>query len=336
MNSTVDERLTADRAADAAERIRRLRDEVHRVIVGQEPLLDTLIRAMLTQGHSLLIGVPGLAKTRSVRVLAHALDVSFSRIQFTPDLLPSDITGSEILVGNPDSGDRGFRFEAGPLFANLVLADEINRTPPRTQSALLEAMQERAVTVGKATHPLPSPFLVIATENPVEQEGTFPLPEAQLDRFAFSLMLDYPSADEEQEILRRTTGLHEAEARPVLDGNAVIELQRACSLVAADDAVTELAVRLIRATRPNDPEAPEIVREYVAWGAGPRASQMLVRGAKAEAVQRGETSAALADLPRLLEPVIAHRIVLNFRANRDDVSARDITIEILRSLSIAV
>lgn len=335
MQTTANElSLTPESAAAAATDLQAARREVERVIVGQDQLLDILLISLLTQGHSLLIGVPGLAKTRSVRALADALALRFSRIQFTPDLLPSDITGSEILSGAP-GGERGFKFEPGPIFANLLLADEINRTPPRTQAALLEAMQERAVTVGKISHKLPSPFLVLATQNPVEQEGTFPLPEAQLDRFYFSLYLDYPAESEEIEILRRTTGAGEATPRALLSAERILQLQRLTAAVAADDMALDLAVRLSRASRPGQ-AAPKAVNDYVAWGAGPRAGQVLIWGAKALALLAGRSAVALEDIVNLAPAVFNHRLVLNFNAERDRVTAADIVGAIRDAIHINV
>lgn len=315
--------LTPELAAAAKHDLDNVRLEIERIIVGQAQLLEILLASLLTQGHSLLIGVPGLAKTRSVRALADALSLSFSRIQFTPDLLPSDITGSDILTGGHGGVDRSFAFESGPIFANLVLADEINRTPPRTQAALLESMQERAVTVGKRTHPLPAPFLVLATQNPVEQEGTFPLPEAQLDRFYFSLTLDYPSESEETEIVRRTTKSTEPKLRGILTAERILELQQLTAAVEVDDMALELAVRLARASRPG-PAAPAAINDYVAWGAGPRAGQVCIWGAKAFALMRGETKVALADIVALLPHVLSHRLVTNFNAERDRVQTADL------------
>lgn len=327
--------LNPETAAAAATDLQAARREVERVIVGQKQLLDILLMSLLTQGHSLLIGVPGLAKTRSVRALADALALSFSRIQFTPDLLPSDITGSELLSGLP-GGERGFKFEPGPIFANLLLADEINRTPPRTQAALLEAMQERAVTVGKISHKLPAPFLVLATQNPVEQEGTFPLPEAQLDRFYFSLQLDYPSQDEEIEILRRTTAAAKISPSAILTAERILQLQQLTAAVAADTMALDLAVRLSRLSRPSVAGAPKAVNDYVAWGAGPRAGQVLIWGAKAMALMAGRTAVALEDIVDLAPIVLAHRLVLNFNAERDRIFATDIVRAIRDAVQLEV
>jgi len=312
-----------------------IRGAVTSVIVGQTELIDTLLTSLLCQGHSLLIGVPGLAKTLSVRTLANALEMSFNRIQFTPDLLPSDITGSEILEGDVGGGRRAFRFEPGPVFANLVLADEINRTPPRTQSALLEAMQEREVSAGGTTHALPDPFLVLATQNPIEQEGTFPLPEAQLDRFFFAIELDYPDAQEETAIVRQTTGGDMPAVQPVATPETVRRLQAAVPALHAPDEVVETAVALVRASRPGA-HSHELIRQYVAWGAGPRASQVLILGAKARAFLHGRDTAGYEDLLAMLPLVLRHRIVLNFSAERDGIKTGDILDAITASVEVAV
>jgi MoxR-like ATPase len=299
-----------------------VRAEVAKRIVGQTRLVDTLLLSLMTQGHALLTGVPGLAKTRSVRSLASALQLEFARIQFTPDLLPSDITGAEMLEGGVGEGRR-LRFERGPIFANLVLADEINRTPPRTQSALLEAMQERHVTAGGQSHPLPQPFLVLATQNPIEQEGTYPLPEAQLDRFAFGVTLGYPEGGEEREILRRTTAGAEPPITPVMDAAGVLALQDLVPRVPIRDEVIDVVVRLVRATRPDD-DAPALVREAVAWGAGPRAGQVLVMAAKAAALLAGRPEAALEDVLEWLPEVLSHRVVLHPRAERAGIAMPEV------------
>ncbi len=322
-------------ADEAREILERIQQEVRKVIVGQEELVEILLVALLSRGHSLLIGVPGLAKTRSVQALADAMELSFNRIQFTPDLLPSDITGSEILDGDVQGGARSFRFEQGPVFANLVLADEINRTPPRTQAALLESMQERSVTVGTTTHPLPDPFLVLATQNPIEQEGTFPLPEAQLDRFFFSVNLTYPDEQQEMEIVRRTTVASQEQVQPVATAADIVRLQTLLPGIEAADEVIDTAVRLVRSTRPG-PDAIKTINEYVAWGAGPRGSQDLILGAKALALLSGRTAASLADMVRLLPNVLGHRVVLNFSAERDKVTVDQLIPDIRDAVTIAV
>lgn len=312
----------AERREAALAGLSAVRGEVAKRIVGQTRLVDTLLLSLMTQGHALLTGVPGLAKTRSVRSLAAALQLDFSRIQFTPDLLPSDITGAEMLEGGVGEGRR-LRFEPGPVFANLVLADEINRTPPRTQAALLEAMQERHVTAGGQSHPLPRPFLVLATQNPIEQEGTYPLPEAQLDRFAFGVALGYPDPAEEREILRRTTVGEEPPINPVMDAAGVLALQELVPQVPVREEVVDAVVRLVRATRP-DEDAPSVVREAVAWGAGPRAGQVLVLAAKAAAVMAGRPEAALADVLEWLPEVLSHRVVLHPRAERAGIAMPEV------------
>ncbi len=307
-----------------AEARARLLAQVGRRIVGQAEVLDGILTAVLAGGHALLVGVPGLAKTLMVSSVAEALALRFSRIQFTPDLMPSDITGTEVIEEDLGTGRRAFRFVQGPIFANIILADEINRTPPKTQAALLQAMQEHEVTVGGATYPLEAPFFVLATQNPIEQEGTYPLPEAQLDRFMLELHVGYPSRAEEEAIVERTTGDLAAELSPVLSAQELIGLQRLVRRVPAPKVVVEAAVRLARLTRPAEAGAPEAVREYVSWGAGPRASQYLVLGAKARAAMDGRPMADLEDLDAVLIPVLRHRLVLNFNAEAAGTKAEDI------------
>ena len=302
----------------------RLRREVGRVIVGQDETVHLVLAALLSRGHVLLVGVPGLAKTLLVRTLSRALDLSFNRIQFTPDLMPSDITGTEILEEDHATGRRAFQFVRGPVFANVVLADEINRTPPKTQAALLEAMQEQRVTTGGRTYELDAPFFVLATQNPIEQEGTYPLPEAQLDRFMLSLTLGYPSMAEEVNIVRATTGGADADVSPVVSGADLRAFQAFVRGLPVADAVVEYAVRLVRATRPSgegvDGDAPEIVRQYLSYGAGPRASQYLVLGAKALAALDGRLTPVADDVRRVAPSVLRHRIVTTFRAAADGVT----------------
>jgi MoxR-like ATPase len=298
----------------------RLVGQVERRIVGQREVVDNIFAALLAGGHALLVGVPGLAKTLIVHTVAEALNLSFSRVQFTPDLLPGDITGSELLEEDAATGRRAFRFVQGPVFANVVLADEINRAPPKTQAALLQAMQEHAVTIGSHTHRLPEPFFVLATQNPIEQEGTYPLPEAQLDRFMFELRVDYPTAAEEELIARTTTGADQAEVGAVLSGEQLRELQLLVRRLPVPPSVVSHAVQLARATRPQDSAAPEEVRKYVSWGAGPRASQYLVLGAKARAAMDGRGIADLDDVTAVSEAVLRHRVVPNFRAEAEGVS----------------
>ncbi len=314
------ERLAAARA--------RLLDQVGQRIVGQREVLDGMLTALLSGGHALLVGVPGLAKTLMVASVAEALSLKFTRIQFTPDLMPSDITGTEVIEEDRATGGRAFRFVRGPLFANIVLADEINRTPPKTQAALLQAMQEHAVTVANQTYRLTEPFFVLATQNPIEQEGTYPLPEAQLDRFMFELHVDYPSQAEEEQIVEWTTGESVTALHPVLSGDDLLELMALVRRVPAPRVVVQAAVRLARMTRPADALAPESVKEYVAWGAGPRASQYLVLGAKARAAMDGRPMADLEDLDAVALAVLRHRIVVNFHAEAAGKKADDIVREV--------
>jgi MoxR-like ATPase len=307
----------------------RLLDEVGRRIVGQREVLDGILAALLSGGHALLVGVPGLAKTMMVSSVAEALRLKFSRIQFTPDLMPSDITGTEVIEEDLTTGRRSFRFVPGPLFGNIVLADEINRTPPKTQAALLQAMQEHAVTVASQTYKLAEPFFVLATQNPIEQEGTYPLPEAQLDRFMFELHVEYPSQGEEEQIVEWTTGETAAALSPVLSAEELLELMGLVRRVPAPKVVVEAAVKLARMTRPSDPLAPEVVKEYVAWGAGPRASQYLVLGAKARAAMDGRPMADLEDVAAVTLPVLRHRIVVNFHAEAAGEKAEDVVREVV-------
>ncbi len=272
-----------------------MQEELQKVIVGQDDVIEQIFAAIFTRGHCLLVGVPGLAKTLMVSTLARILDIQFKRIQFTPDLMPSDITGTNVLEED-EHGRRQFRFVEGPIFTNILLADEINRTPPKTQAALLQAMQEREVTVGQTTYPLPEPFFTIATQNPIEQEGTYPLPEAQLDRFMFNIKVDYPTADEEERILSATTRGERPEVRKVLSGRAILNLQKLVGSVAVSEYIIKYVSRLVRATRPKNDTAPEFVRELVDWGAGPRAGQFLIHGGKALAAMDGRFSVAIDDV----------------------------------------
>jgi len=308
----------------------RLREEVAKRVVGQHEVVEGLLLALLANGHALLVGVPGLAKTLLVSTLAEALDLEFQRIQFTPDLMPTDITGTEVIEEDRTTGRRVFRFVKGPVFANVVLADEINRTPPKTQAALLQAMQEHAVTIGNETLPLPSPFFVLATQNPIEQEGTYPLPEAQLDRFMFELRIGYPSRSEEEQVAMQTTGSDSKEVLPVVSADRMMELQRLVRRIPVAPSVVAYAVHLARATRPGESEAPEIIRRYVGWGAGPRASQYLVLGAKAKAALRGEPVPNFEDVRAVAHAVLAHRIVPSFEAEADGIDARRIVDELVR------
>ena len=299
-------------------------DEIGKVIVGQKEIIDQLLIALLCGGHGLLVGVPGLAKTLLISTLARSLRLSFSRIQFTPDLMPSDITGTEVLEEDQATGHKAFRFVKGPIFANIILADEINRTPPKTQAALLQAMQEHEVTAGGTTFHLEEPFFVLATQNPIEQEGTYPLPEAQLDRFIFNLWIDYPSEAEEQQIVRNTTGIQGVEVTPVLDAAQILDLQKLIRKVPVADHVINYAVGLVRKTRPGHKDVPSYISEMVSWGAGPRASQYLILGAKARAVLEGRYAASIDDVQHVAVPVLRHRIVTNFNAEAEGVTAVDL------------
>jgi len=316
--------------AEAAQVARDLRVEVARRIVGQEDVVEGLLLALLANGHALLVGVPGLAKTLIVSTLSEVLDLEFSRVQFTPDLMPTDITGTEVIEEDRSTGRRIFRFVKGPVFANVVLADEINRTPPKTQAALLQAMQERTVTAGGETHTLPRPFFVLATQNPIEQEGTYPLPEAQLDRFMFELRIGYPSREEEEAVAMRTTGVEAPEVKRVITGARLIEFQQLVRRVPVSPSAAALAVRLVRSTRPDSDEASDFIRKYVAWGAGPRASQYLVLGAKARAVLRGEPVPNHDDIRSVAPLVLAHRIVPGFEAEADGISALNVIEKLLQ------
>ena len=306
-----------------------LRSEVQKRIVGQETALDEILLALAAGGHALLVGVPGLAKTLMIRSIAEALALDFRRIQFTPDLVPSDITGSEILEEDSATGARSFRFVRGPIFANIVLADEINRAPPRTQAALLEAMQEHRVTAAGETLRLPEPFFVLATQNPIEQEGTYPLPEAQLDRFLFDVRVGYPSAEDEVSILRATTGAAPAPLRPVLGADQVVALQRAVREVAASEPALRYAAALSRATRPDDVTATTLVKRAVRWGAGPRAGQALILGAKAHAFLAGRATIAPEDIRRVALPVLRHRVLASFAAEAEGVTAEQVVTDVL-------
>jgi MoxR-like ATPase len=298
-------------------------EQLRRAIVGQAEVIEQILAAVFTRGHCLLVGVPGLAKTLMVSSVSQVLDVSFKRIQFTPDLMPSDITGTTVL-DESESGRREFRFVKGPVFANIILADEINRTPPKTQAALLQAMQEREVTVGQETYPLPDPFFVIATQNPIEQEGTYPLPEAQLDRFMFNIKVDYPSFDEEKRILELATRDEPPALGKALSGRAILNMQKLVRSVPVGDYVRDYVARLVRASRPKDPSAPTFVRKLVDWGAGPRAGIFLLQGAKAMAAMDGRFSAWVSDVKKVAVPVLRHRVVTNFQAQAEGKTSEDV------------
>ncbi len=308
---------------------RLMQEELQKVIVGQADVIEQIFAAIFTRGHCLLVGVPGLAKTLMVSSLARILDIRFKRIQFTPDLMPSDITGTNVLEED-ERGRRDFRFVEGPIFTNILLADEINRTPPKTQAALLQAMQEREVTVGQSTYPLPDPFFTIATQNPIEQEGTYPLPEAQLDRFMFNVKVDYPSAPEEEQILATTTRSEKVELRKVLSGKAILNLQKLVGSVAVSQYIVQYAARLVRATRPKDPSAPEFIRQWVDWGAGPRAGQFLIQGGKALAAMEGGHSVSIEHLQKIAIPVLRHRVSTNFQAQAEGMTSDDVIDRLVR------
>jgi MoxR-like ATPase len=304
-------------------------DQLRRTIVGQSEVIEQTLAAIFTRGHCLLVGVPGLAKTLMVSSISQILDVSFKRIQFTPDLMPSDITGTTVLDEN-EQGRREFRFVRGPIFANIILADEINRTPPKTQAALLQAMQERQVSVGQETLNLPDPFFVIATQNPIEQEGTYPLPEAQLDRFMFNVKVDYPSMDEEKRIVAMASRDETFEITKVLSSKAIVNLQKLVRSVPVGEYVIDYVVRLVRATRPKDPLAPDFVKKMVDWGAGPRAQIFLIQGGKAMAAMDGRFSVAIDDIKKVAIPVLRHRISTNFQAQAEGKTSEDIIQELLK------
>ncbi len=301
-----------------------IREQMSKVIIGQEEVIDQLLIALFSRGHCLLEGVPGLAKTLMINSLAECLSMSFSRIQFTPDLMPADITGTDVLAVNQETGEREFRFIKGPLFHNVVLADEINRTPPKTQAALLEAMQEHQVTVGQTRHQLSAPFFVLATQNPIEQEGTYQLPEAQQDRFMFKVFVDYPSFEEEKLIAKATTGNIKNEITPVLTGEEILELQAIVREVPITDHLVDYALALVRQTRIGQEGVPDFVNEWISWGAGPRAVQYLLLGSKARALLNGRTSVSTEDIAALAGPILRHRIVTNFSAESDGITTDDV------------
>ena len=294
-----------------------IKKEIGKVVIGQEKIIDQLLISLFSNGHCVLIGVPGLAKTLLIKTLADSINLTFNRIQFTPDLMPGDITGTEIIEENIDKGTKEFKFIKGPIFANIVLADEINRTPPKTQAALLEGMQEYNVTASGTTYHLDPPFFVLATQNPIEQEGTYPLPEAQLDRFMFNIWVDYPSFEEEKEIVSKTTSSTRIEIKPVISKNKIIELQSLVREVPVPESVLDYAVKLVGMTRPNSSLAPEYIKKYMSWGAGPRASQYLIIGAKARALSEGRYNVNEDDINELAIPILRHRVVNNYAAEAD-------------------
>lgn len=323
MQGNGDQPISAEAIDKLQEARRKIFDQLERVIVGQQEVIDELLIGIFSRGHCLLEGVPGLAKTLMISTLAKTLSLSFSRIQFTPDLMPADITGTEVIEEKPGGGLTQ-RFMEGPLFANVILADEINRTPPKTQAALLEAMQERQVTVGRVRHELGNPFFVLATQNPIEQEGTYPLPEAQQDRFMFKVLVDYPSFDEEFEVAKRTTSSLTQDVQPVLSGEEILELQDLVRSVPVADHVIRYALAIVRQTRVGSDGIPDFVSDQVGWGAGPRAVQFLVLGGKARALLNGRTHVTVEDIQRLCRPVLRHRMVVTFAAESDGITTDDV------------
>lgn len=329
------EALVNDQAAEAQQLEQmvaaygRLKTEISKVIIGQTDVVEQLVIALLSRGHALLVGVPGLAKTLLIKSLAEVLDLSFSRIQFTPDLMPSDITGTDLIEEDHSTGKREFRFVRGPVFANIVLADEINRTPPKTQAALLEAMQEHRVTAGVESYVLGEPFFVLATQNPIEQEGTYPLPEAQLDRFMLNLKVEYPSQEEEQQIVMQTTSASQAELSKVISREEILSYQDLIRRVPVAENVVNYAVELVGRTRPGNEDTPDFVNNWVGWGAGPRASQYLILGAKTLAALNGEPTPGIDEVKQIAAPVLRHRVLTNFNAEADGVSVDDIISKLL-------
>jgi MoxR-like ATPase len=310
----------------------RLQQELHKVIIGQDDVIELMLAAIFARGHCLLVGVPGLAKTLLISTLAKALHLQFNRIQFTPDLMPADITGTDILEEDPSTGKRGFRFVKGPVFSNIILADEINRTPPKTQSALLQAMQEYQVTAGGRTYPLDLPFFVLATQNPIEQEGTYPLPEAQLDRFMFMVNIGYPSRDEERAIVRATTMDLDATPEAILSASDILHVQKVLRKLPVSDHVVDYAVNLVRATRPREEQTPAFINDWLTWGAGPRAAQYLVLGAKAKALLSGRLNVGCDDVRAVVKPVLRHRIFTNFNADAEGVGPDQVVERLLAAV----
>lgn len=328
MNTPNDEALVEE----LNQTYQRITDEVGKVIIGQRKILEHLLIALFSKGHCLLVGVPGLAKTLLIQTLSQVLDLKFSRIQFTPDLMPSDITGTEVIEEDQTTGKRSFKFFQGPVFANIVLADEINRTPPKTQAALLEAMQEHKVTAAGTTYTLEEPFFVLATQNPIEQEGTYPLPEAQLDRFMFNLLVDYPTNAEENEIVKSTTSAYQADLEKVATFADISNYQALVRRVPVADPVVQFAVNLVSATRPNSEEAPDFVNNWLEWGAGPRASQYLILGAKTKSVLEGRPTPSIQDVKALAKPVLRHRIITTFTAEADGIKPDDIVEKLMEAI----
>lgn len=308
---------------------KNIKAQIAKVIVGQDKVVEELLLSIFVEGHCLIVGVPGLAKTLLVSTLAKTLDLQFNRVQFTPDLMPADITGTEVIQEDKATRDRHFKFIQGPIFSNVVLADEINRTPPKTQAALLQAMQERRVTVGGQTYALPAPFFVLATQNPIEQEGTYPLPEAQLDRFLFQINIGYPSLSEEKEIVTRTTQAATEPPTAILNAEEIKAIQNIVRSVPVADSVVDYAVRLARSTRPQEANVPDMVRKWIGWGAGPRASQSLILAAKARALLKGRLTPSVEDVQALVLPVLRHRVVLSFQAQAENIPVDQILTELL-------
>jgi len=329
--------IETEKDLEALENLSRSRDlffnEINKVVIGQKQILEQLFIALLSNGHTLLVGVPGLAKTLIIKTFSEVLDMSFKRIQFTPDLMPSDITGTELIDLDQETGQRTFRFFKGPVFANIVLADEVNRTPPKTQAALLEAMQEHKVTSGGKTYNLDEPFFVLATQNPIEQEGTYPLPEAQLDRFMFNLKIDYPTNDEEIAIVRQTTKPVSDSLSPIMTKSEINSYQDLVRKVPVADNVVEYAVKLVSATRPNSDNTPNFINESISWGAGPRASQFLILGSKAKAVLEGRPTPNIDDINSLAIPILRHRVLTNFNAETQGLKVEDLISQLLEKLN---
>ncbi len=324
----------AEIVRDLAAAYRQMTEQIGKVIVGQNEVVEQLLMALFSRGHCLLVGVPGLAKTLLVSTVSKILHLTFKRIQFTPDLMPADITGTDILQDDPETGRRKFVFLPGPIFANMVLADEINRTPPKTQAALLEAMQEHHVTAGSQTYPLPEPFFVLATQNPIEQEGTYPLPEAQLDRFMFNIKVGYPSRTEEMEIMKRTTSTQWVELQAQLDGGQIQRLQEVVRQVVVADHVFEYVADLVRATRPREPGVPKFVPELLSWGAGPRACQYMILGGKARAILHGRLHATTEDIRAVAYPVLRHRLVTTFNADAEGITTDQIIQRLIETIPL--
>ena len=329
--------IETEKDLEALENLSRSRDlffnEINKVVIGQKQILEQLFIALLSNGHTLLVGVPGLAKTLIIKTFSEVLDMSFKRIQFTPDLMPSDITGTELIDLDQETGQRSFRFFKGPVFANIVLADEVNRTPPKTQAALLEAMQEHKVTSGGKTYNLDEPFFVLATQNPIEQEGTYPLPEAQLDRFMFNLKINYPTNDEEIAIVRQTTKPVNDRLSPIMTKSEINSYQNLVRRVPVADNVVEYAVKLVSATRPNSEDTPNFINESISWGAGPRASQFLVLGSKAKAILEGRPTPNIDDINSLAIPILRHRVLTNFNAETQGLKVEDLISQLLEKLN---